>query len=714
MPITRLVAVLALVVAASSVVLFSGGSGPRSYDEGSAGTVVMYAPVAGRTVALNAAPGGGDADPTIAGPGAPPSPPHTPSLALALKLAANHHPGLGSSRISVPGQPLPLSTLSPISQLQNSLISRTGSPQDRHTRERIERIVSPALRSKINKAQHTSGNEAVRIIILLETLDDATIEKVRSHAVEKRKLGRIKGLAAEITLDVIPSLVEDIDSIHTIIEDLPVNIFALDEAAHDIGPLLPSTEIENPLNPSSTRIAVIDSGIDDDLAALNDLVVFQQDFTGEGTDDFIGHGTAVASVIVSVNPSIELLDLKIIDSRNRGYVSDLIAAIEYATDPDGNPLTSDSADIISLSLGLIAEDGSAAAELVNDAVRNAVSKGVTVVSAAGNFGPDRNTLVVPAHLDEVITVGSANRELDGISRLSSRGLSASGKPDILAPGIAVLTRKPVDTLIGTMVDDSHAEVSGTSMSAAYISGVASLIISDLSTDGERPVPDTVKEHLLSQGTRSADGYMIHSKNLAPASYVNVLGAPYLGEENFTVTLRASSPETSIGIVYDSQSTLEEVDYEDTIETYPENRTIIFHKPAGTTYITAALVFSFEDMYYSKENEVTFTLLDEINVPSKHKYYPHLLEREDDWDDCSSIGDNEKSWIDERLKCGCCLLQGTRHKYESGRGCYKIVSTERRAGGFGKTINTKDVPQSSYYYSTSYGGLKPRPEDGRCR
>ena len=43
------------------------------------------------------------------------------------------------------------------------------------------------------------------------------------------------------------------------------------------------------------------------------------------------------------------------------------------------------------------------------------------------------------------------------------------------------------------------------------------------------------------------------------SYVNVLGAPYLGEENFTVTLRASSPETSIGIVYDSQSTLEEVD-----------------------------------------------------------------------------------------------------------------------------------------------------------
>ncbi len=87
----------------------------------------------------------------------------------------------------------------------------------------------------------------------------------------------------------------------------------------------------------------------------------------------------------------------------------------------------------------------------------------------------------------------------------------------------------------------------------------------------------------------------------------------------------------------------------------------------------------------------------VQVPSKHKYYPHLLEREDDWDDCSSIGDN-----DERLKCGCCLLQGTRHKYESGRGCYNIVSTERRAGGFGKTINTKDVPQSSYYYS------------GRCR
>ncbi len=87
----------------------------------------------------------------------------------------------------------------------------------------------------------------------------------------------------------------------------------------------------------------------------------------------------------------------------------------------------------------------------------------------------------------------------------------------------------------------------------------------------------------------------------------------------------------------------------------------------------------------------------VQVPSKHKYYPHLLEREDDWDDCSSIGDDA-----EQLKCGCCLLQGTRHKYESGRGCYNIISKERRAGGFGTTVNTKDVPQSSYYSS------------GRCR
>src|SRR5687768_6490058 len=51
---------------------------------------------------------------------------------------------------------------------------------------------------------------------------------------------------------------------------------------------------ENTEMPHWVKVAVIDSGIDTNHPQLRHLVVKQKDFTGEGLQDELGHGTRVA------------------------------------------------------------------------------------------------------------------------------------------------------------------------------------------------------------------------------------------------------------------------------------------------------------------------------------------------------------------------------------------------------------------------------------
>lgn len=144
------------------------------------------------------------------------------------------------------------------------------------------------------------------------------------------------------------------------------------------------------------RVAVIDTGIDYNHPDLgggfgpSHKVVGGYDFVNNDADpmDDDGHGTHVAGIVAAngavkgVAPDASLYAYKALDEEGHGPSSDVITAIERATDPDSDPATDDAVDVINLSLGGSGNPDDPMAL----AVDAAVDQGVVVIAAEGNTG----------------------------------------------------------------------------------------------------------------------------------------------------------------------------------------------------------------------------------------------------------------------------------------------------------------------------------------
>lgn len=181
-----------------------------------------------------------------------------------------------------------------------------------------------------------------------------------------------------------------------------------------------------------------------------------------------GHGTATASVIVSggkeavgqskevfgVAPGARLMPLRVSGSVIHFDFSNVGKAIVYAADHD--------ADVISMSLG-----GPFKSDLLHDCIRHAISKGVIIVSAAGNYLP---TVVFPAAFPEVVAV-SATHAAEEPWRLAGLGKAV----DIAAPGESVWCAR-TRSENGQMTFVS-SQGTGTSFATANVAGLAALWLS---------------------------------------------------------------------------------------------------------------------------------------------------------------------------------------------------------------------------------------------
>jgi len=163
------------------------------------------------------------------------------------------------------------------------------------------------------------------------------------------------------------------------------------------------------------------------------------------------NGTGVAGVcwnisILPIRAGFRTLD-------NQGYLQDddVSAAIIYATDNGCN--------IINMSWG----DPNYSA-IIADACEYAYSKGVVLVASAGNdAGPG---LSYPAKLSTVISVGSIN-----IAKQLSTFSSYGEDLDLVALGERVLSTYKLSS------GDQYFQMDGTSMSAAFVTGAAALLLS---------------------------------------------------------------------------------------------------------------------------------------------------------------------------------------------------------------------------------------------
>ena len=238
---------------------------------------------------------------------------------------------------------------------------------------------------------------------------------------------------------------------------------------------------------SGVRVAILDAGFNTlDPAFSGATVAAQYDFVfgdsvvrndAKDSVDAQYHGTATWSLFAAnvpgrlrgIVPAATYLLAKTEDVRKEVHQEEdnYVAALEWAD--------SIGVDIVSSSLGYLNFDdgtGYTPSQLNGDVAVTSVAadragqRGILVVTAAGNSGPQFRTLVTPGDGDSLITAG-AEDSLGNIAAFSSRGPTADRrlKPDLTAPGVAVC----VDA--GGMV----RRLSGTSFSTPLLAASAALV-----------------------------------------------------------------------------------------------------------------------------------------------------------------------------------------------------------------------------------------------
>lgn len=186
------------------------------------------------------------------------------------------------------------------------------------------------------------------------------------------------------------------------------------------------------------RVAIIDSGIFRHVD-FRDCIINGKNFTEEGnsqnTTDNFGHGTHIAGIIYSIEPNIELLDIKVLDRYGKGDTEDITEAIYYAID--------NKSDIINISISFEDED-----KEIEKAIELAKDKNITVVCASGN----NKKIEYPAKYG--LSVGSLDQN-GNISEFSSKDC------DVYAVG---------EDVKSTYLNDSYEVLTGTSMATATVTG----------------------------------------------------------------------------------------------------------------------------------------------------------------------------------------------------------------------------------------------------
>jgi bacillopeptidase F len=209
--------------------------------------------------------------------------------------------------------------------------------------------------------------------------------------------------------------------------------------------------------------------------------------------DPIGHGTGVMGIMVGgdaggtsigVAPNAQWIAAKIFNSQGVALESEIHAALQWLLDPDGDPETDDSPEIVNNSWGFgnnpdVCVEEVGAVSFHTD-VRILRQAGIAVVFSAGNNGPSPYTSQSPANFPESFSVGASNELLE-VADFSSRGPSAcSGSvyPHVVAPGERASYPygiKSADVYLG--VPNPYAYYAGTSFSAPHAAGAMALLLS---------------------------------------------------------------------------------------------------------------------------------------------------------------------------------------------------------------------------------------------
>ena len=247
------------------------------------------------------------------------------------------------------------------------------------------------------------------------------------------------------------------------------------------------------------KVAVIDTGVDVknpqltkavDASAGENLLPTKNSKgekidrgNNQGTSDTVGHGTRVAGIIaarpakgtgfVGLAPDATIIPIKQNDAEGDGTAATLAQAIDDAVRKGAGVI-----NISQDTANAVAPD-----DKLETAVHHALEQGVVVVASAGNDGlGGKNQITYPASYQGVLAVAASDRNNERAS------FSQSGEfVGVAAPGV---------DMISTVPGNGHCSDNGTSFSAPYVAGVATLLKSKY--------PDWTAQQIVAQIEQTAE------------------------------------------------------------------------------------------------------------------------------------------------------------------------------------------------------------------
>jgi subtilisin family serine protease len=270
---------------------------------------------------------------------------------------------------------------------------------------------------------------------------------------------------------------------------------------------------ENGNDKTNNNIDDDGNGFTDDYRGWNFLSASEFPNGNNNPGDDQGHGTLVAGImgartnnsigIAGINCISKIFVAKAFDKDGYGKEEDVVSAMIY--------LANNGANVINMSFGDYTYS-----QVMRDIVAYVASRGVILIASAGNSSSP--SAHYPSGFEEVISVGASDTD-NNLAGFSNYGTTL----DLLAPGTEI---------ISTANGGGYATVSGTSVSAPFVTATVSLLL------GLRPNLDYEEVRQILR-TTARD---VYDKGFDIYSGAGILDAGKSVSATFNSVITVNSPE----------------------------------------------------------------------------------------------------------------------------------------------------------------------------